>query len=588
MNEKLHEELIQLTESLRSQLSRFNTYSVAGAVFTYELKRANSDQLATDLLSPAKQVAFLLALLLSTPEPDDPTHIGESDWKSCVELLNSIFDIYGRMFIEGTPEDESAKELWRKHGDVAMPAFLHFFNTDIHASDPQIRDRIERYLVPFDEVLKAEFGLSASEGLKISTFLIDRSQKFSDKMYDLRQSKSSPDAEVAATIDSMFIIDIGELNEAFGEETITNYLNLIGIQRGAMEGYVYLTDHNEADIRALIRADENVCFIPRVGAINLSLHKALEGAILASSRGDAYLSRRDRELERETRDHLERIFGGKARILQTVYETQDQQNEHDLVLVHDSGVIFIECKASPLIEPFRDPEKAYTRIKRHFRSDRGIQKGYEQGARLKRRLDAGETVVLYDDKGEIALELRPEEIPASHCLIVTRDSFGTLAVDLTLLLEKEDADPYPISINVLDLFNIAEVWEYFKYPGSKFFEYLEFRSQRPAIFLADDELDIAGHFLRYGSDGLPDNANSKILADPNNSGVFDDVFRARHLGGPDVKIEAEPLELVDLKGEIQAAIRPAARSSAKVSQKSPCPCGSGMPYKHCCGKKRWS
>lgn len=45
-------------------------------------------------------------------------------------------------------------------------------------------------------------------------------------------------------------------------------------------------------------------------------------------------------------------------------------------------VIVVEAKASPPVEPFRDPDRAFVRVRHAFRSDRGIEHAFEQGRRI--------------------------------------------------------------------------------------------------------------------------------------------------------------------------------------------------------------
>ena len=96
------------------------------------------------------------------------------------------------------------------------------------------------------------------------------------------------------------------------------------------------------------------------------------------------------------RETLKKFFSDDAVILSNVYETEDLHNEHDLVVLWNRVLFVIESKASPPVEPFRDPEKAFTRISRAFRSDRGIQNGFDQANRLRKLVACSETLELYD------------------------------------------------------------------------------------------------------------------------------------------------------------------------------------------------
>jgi hypothetical protein len=58
------------------------------------------------------------------------------------------------------------------------------------------------------------------------------------------------------------------------------------------------------------------------------------------------------------------------------YEQPDSHFEHDHVVIWQRTLFVFESKASPPPEPFRDPNKAYERIRRAFRSGTGIQAAF--------------------------------------------------------------------------------------------------------------------------------------------------------------------------------------------------------------------
>ncbi len=70
--------------------------------------------------------------------------------------------------------------------------------------------------------------------------------------------------------------------------------------------------------------------------------------------------------------------------------------------------------------------------------------------RLLRRRKRAEALTLYNEKGHLVARLSPELVYRTFCVCITRDNYGPLATDLALLLEREDGEPYPWPINVLD------------------------------------------------------------------------------------------------------------------------------------------
>jgi len=252
--------------------------------------------------------------------------------------------------------------------------------------------------------------------------------------------------------------------------------------------------------------------------------------------------------------------------------------------------LIIEAKAAPPVEPFRDPDKAFVRLRDAFRADKGIQKAYEQGNRIVRKLKAGNEVPLYDARGGEVGRLSPDQSKLPVGICVTRDNFGALATNLALLLEKDVSDSYPWVVDIIDLANLAEAWSYFKWGPTESRKYLEQRILLHGKVFSDDELDYAGYFMRHGSFDSAIKTRADLLQlNPDYSSIFDELYIHLHQGGPPVTLtQTEPV-LMDLKRSLVSE-KPVFVDSAghalprkKISRNEPCPCGSGKKYKRCCG-----
>ena len=245
--------------------------------------------------------------------------------------------------------------------------------------------------------------------------------------------------------------------------------------------------------------------------------------------------------------------------------------------------LIVECKATQRKEPWRDPDKAYVRILHAFRSDRGIQKACDQAAHLRRRLVSDEKVILYDQKGHIIDEIQG---PAQEVfsVAVTLDSFGIIATNLALLLEKEPTEPFPWAVSVSDLETILGGFSHVEKTFEDVLKFLRDRSKLHGIVLSTDELEFAGVFLRYGNfDKFLSQKDAKIFLGHEMSEIFDEIHyeqlgiempkKRRPEGGPvmtDLREESgkilrerDPPDLADLT------------QIPKVGRNDPCPCGSG-------------
>jgi hypothetical protein len=120
-----------------------------------------------------------------------------------------------------------------------------------------------------------------------------------------------------------------------------------------------------------------MCLEPKLllNAIYDFLYSVME----SSQYKNSWYKRRDIETENQTVEIIRGLFGNQAEYFTSVFENDKSQNEHDVLVIYKDTILIVEVKASKFKEPFRDPDKAYVRIKRDFRSDGGIQKAFEQG-----------------------------------------------------------------------------------------------------------------------------------------------------------------------------------------------------------------
>lgn len=364
------------------------------------------------------------------------------------------------------------------------------------------------------------------------------------------------------------------------------------VQRGEAPEIRYPTEQSISEARPLIRISDAEALCPLVNALFTALLLVGERTLLQSPVRDKFLRSRDKALEDEALTKMRAFLGPNATIWSNVYETPDCQYEHDVVAVDDGLYLLIEAKAAPPIEPFRDPDEAFVRLRDRFRADNGIQKAYEQGNRLVRKLKAGDVVPLYDARGREVGRLSPDQskLPVGVC--VTRDNFGALATNLTLLLEKEADDSYPWVVNIIDLGNLAEAWSYFGWGPAELRKYLEQRILLHGKVFSDDELDYAGYFMRHGSFDSAIKARADLLLNPEESSFFDDLYRHLRLGGTTVTLkQTEPVR-IDLKRSL-VSDQPVfvdgegrALPSRKIGRNEPCSCGSGKKYERCCGANR--
>jgi hypothetical protein len=625
MRDDLHKAMLEKIEKLRTLVGKASAETVCLKLFlllgdTYKTA-ANQG-----LFSPFRQFQYALGLLLTTPEPVNHTELTEDEWKQVFRGLNDIYASYALMFWPAEDEQELSKtDAWFKPRSVAMPAFLHYFNQGSMASVEQTIAKIESTLVHFDSELAAATGLSATDAIKITNWICNDAQtRFNKLTAFLRYAKRH--SEMAAKLgwdmvtakldaqsspeywDHMKALEdkrvpstvfLSDLQAVFGSSTSAAYWSLFTARRGETSGFIYPTELNPAAHRPLIEFDDGKATMVVVNmlyeAALSTLTKTLTDDIEVRQR---YFTRRDSALERQVSGCLRRMFPN-AEHYSACYEQPDSHFEHDHVIIWQRAMFVVESKASPPPEPFRDPNKAFERIRRAFKSETGIQAAFNQANRLRKAILRGESIQLYNQSGELLREVTSAEIDAVYCICVTATSHGPVAVDLSMLLEKETDDHYPWAVNVNDLDNTVCAFVRKQWGPEKFREFLDQRQRLQGKAMTDDELEIVGAFVLYGTlEPWLSRPADKIFFQNGFSRLFDEIYEEQR-GGPAPELEAKAPPRIDDVRSVLGSIddnhlskldRLTSRSRLflgdpprrHVGRNDLCPCGSGQKFKRCC------
>jgi hypothetical protein len=557
--------------------------------------------------------------MLTTSEPVRPVEFDKRQLKRASKLLKSIFNAYFWMYFPSHDELHLLQTDWGKKTEVVMPTFLHYFNMGMLASVEQMIARTIRYLSPFDDTIRDTIGVTVSDALRVAQWISCDLQQLMDELPSVKAQEEVlrkallnralneqwTDEQIRAAARQEPYYSCGvrfryllsrfntvlrdDLQAEFGEEIAEGYWNAYVIQRGSIDAFTYMTEDNPAEQRPLYSVGDGIAMCASANSLFYAILIKGERVLMESTAKDSFTKRRDREFEEEVETCFRKLFGNDADYWPGLYETPLQQYEHDLVIKVGRTLLVIEAKASPPVEPFRDPDKAFTRIERAFKSDRGIQKGFDQALRVEQELRAGNHVPLYDSKGDLAVELMPSQIDEIFCICVTRDDFGPLAIDLSLLLKKGKDDPYPWAVNITDLENLFVAWDHLELGIQRFFDYLRSRIQLHGKIIPNDELEIAGYYIQHSS--LSKMALShvdRVVLDPHYTDVFTEIYLAEREGR---RVSVDICEPV--LGEFQKVTNERVKASSgtvsakgtddKVGRNAVCLCGSGKKFKRCCG-----
>ena len=350
----------------------------------------------------------------------------------------------------------------------------------------------------------------------------------------------------------------------------------------------YPTDQSIVELKPLVRLSDDVAFGCNLQEMLLPVLGTCEALLLKSSAKEPYLKHRARTLEDEAAVFIRDILGPSTSVYRNVYETHDNQREHDIVAVNDDICLFIEVKSSPPDEPFRDPEKAYIRLSRSFRSDTGIQKAYEQANNLLRAVNGRDIVVLYDKKGNEVVKLPGSLRDRAFCVCVTRDNHGPAATCLSFMLTKNEAEPFPWVVSVLNLESISEAWQYYRWGSKQLKAFLKGREKLHSSAFSDDELDYVGAFILHcGLQGFVADVAIPFPINLTYSDIFDSIHNHMKRGGRAVRITPTYpiLSSVDefLRSGESIYSMSRRQKPIKLIRNKPCPCGSGAKSKRCHG-----
>ena len=581
----LQETIRKNIEHIRSVVQNCSTESVIGYSMVKLLDRFPQSELS----SPAKQIRLLLGIMLEAEEPPAPKEFTDQEWNKIVEPLEALSYAYLQLYLPAADRTAEHSEDWSRIQQVAMSAFLSYHENRLLASTEQVSDRIRSYLSPFDDQLSRTLGISASDALTIALCIGQQFQAQLDRVNQRSPTQSTvaePDVEVVRAVNRLGKTRLSELVKQFGA-TGQAFWDLFTVRRGEGPLINYPTERSIVEIQPwiCISNDEAMLFNFNIllSAILLRGEEALSGHPIR----DKYFQHRDKTLEDHATAVFRRILGAQSKIYRNVFETPDNHYEHDLVIFTSDICLFVEAKASPMDEPFRDPEKAFVRLQRAFRSESGIQKAYEQSLRLYKKL-RDEDLVLFDAKGAVSLCLPSSISDNVFCVCVTRDSFGPLATFLSPLLSKSVHDPRVRVVNILDLEQIADAWEYFRWDGRQLKSFLSQRILLHENVVSDDELDYVGAYIRHcGLHHFARDDYDHVQLDPTYANVFDEIYFHVHHKEPRVTINPTYPVLTDFRESLKAGKSVSAdvpQGPIVVGRNELCPCGSTVKFKRCHGR----
>lgn len=585
-------------KKLKKKLESVETRELLGMISNHFIIFANNGQDVangsnmfnkTKLISPQKQYIYLAGLLMSTKDKSEG-HIAESN-KLYDELENDVQEItleYTKKFLN---IDSTDSPEYIKRNLVSMDAFISYFDTGILRYPEQTIELIQNLYNSFDSELQELTGLSirdfiafyqfvydtCEESMNASKYAVDKIKNFLNslnpyaadvekeygKLITFAQGNAGVDVQNA--MDNWNCIYESEVVKNFGKEKSEKLLAIFGLHRIERE-FEYYNKKNPFAEHPLCWIDDSKLFVVHpcflLNAIYNYITDILENP--KNKFADKYRRVKAETVERLFQQLLCDIFSDSAKYHMSVCEERGTK-EHDLLIEFKDYILIVEVKGSKVREPFFDPQKGYKRVEDHFNSASGIGGAYEQAIILKKFIENKNDVELYENKNK---KFTLQNISTKKILpiVLTLNQFGGLAVNTSLILKKEDAQPYPWVCNWHDLENIIEILKYLNKGPDDFVEYITWRIENHNRILSSDELEvIEGYFMN------PQVKKEDVICfSPAGPSLIDKIYFEKHGIPYEYNIQKLPVQVEGV------------RKKRKIGRNELCPCNSGKKFKKCC------
>ena len=198
--------------------------------------------------------------------------------------------------------------------------------------------------------------------------------------------------------------------------------------------------------------------------------------------------------------------------------------EQDILFLWKDYAFIIEAKGYNLREPFRDPNKAFVRIKDDFKACIGY--GYTQTKRVEQKFVDQVPLRITDKNEKLIKEIDTTKYKdTDFSIIVNLKSFGQIQNDLSTLLEVEEDSTYPWVVKFDDLEVFILTLSAKKKDPYFFINYLLMRENLHEKLFCLDELEICGGFISGKiTEKLIEKADS-ILTTPDLTDLFDTQYK---------------------------------------------------------------
>lgn len=291
---------------------------------------------------------------------------------------------------------------------------------------------------------------------------------------------------------NIFIFNKKEIGEKFGKKTISSFLNRFAARFGEInKNYTKPSQLNDLYKKPILIIAEDEIFIPVPQLLYQVPVVTLHYDLIQDPDYEAqYTEFRGRYLEKKASILLGSIFGPFSFFPNLHFtDHKGKPGEIDILIKFDNKIIIIECKSKSLTLPAKQGN--LDQIRNDFAD--AIQLAYDQNKRAIDYIYACEKADFYQKNGT-KISVQKDKINGCYSILITANTYATLATDLSNLLKKDPVDPYPWAVCIGDLELISD----YLFDPYLFIHFLKRRLILHGHVMSPDEMDYVGCYLQQG------------------------------------------------------------------------------------------
>lgn len=540
------------SKQLKDIIAKYNTDWLLGdlsSLIHAGRERAN-DQLGM-LSSPMRQLYYLAGLNVSSDPANGHDILYDPDkWGQIVTLLNEIEAEYDKLFFPTKPEDVT--EEWKRVRQVAMPSFLSYFNQGPLNYEEQVINWITELFTQLDTLIENKTKVKTEDFIQFYNNLDQLWQK-NFQAHSTRKDLLRPNWDKYTKIKmgvvddapdfikemgeqfkhmSYFMSDKGITDRFYPEELVSETLpiekvNIIlpfFVTKRAQSDFLYYTatkPGNPLIEKPILDIGDGMFQVFEVKQVIHAIASFLEQVCTSTvDEISKYVEMKGKLLETKIIDLFSSFFKKDFKIYSGYYVDGCEQ---DILILWKNYAFIIEAKGYSLREPFRNPDKAFVRIKDDFNACIGY--GYEQTRRVEKKFIDGVPLKITDKNVKLIDEIDTTQYEQDFSIIVNIESFGQIQCDLSTLIKLENDDdvfPWAVKLDDLEIFLLTMIARN-KTPMD-FVNFLLLRETLHGKLICSDELEVCGGYLNNKLNQKQIDKAEVIATAPDLADIFDEQY----------------------------------------------------------------